>query len=81
MPPAGLDQFRQLLDGFIFFHLGADAEVEVDAGDNGVVIKIKHSRVRPFQWKLDFSVLDRLAGDPQRFEEVMLDHLTRHRRS
>ncbi len=81
MTPRDLQQFRQLLDNFVFFHLGADARVDLQAAGDEVVIAIEHGRVRPFQWRLRGSEVARLVADPSSFEDAMLDQLTIHRRS
>ncbi len=81
MTPADLDRFRELLDGFVFFHLGSDARVEVGESEAGLTVSFEHPRVHAFHWRLRDEEAAGLAADPRRFEDAMLEQLTTHRRS
>ncbi|MFQ5740731.1 MAG: hypothetical protein ACE5JX_17140 [Acidobacteriota bacterium] len=76
-----LSQLREKLDMFVFFHLGSDASVEVREEKEALVVALRHHRVEPFDIRIRRSELGTLVGDPARFENMMLDYLTAHRRS
>ncbi|RPI24772.1 MAG: hypothetical protein EHM61_16150 [Acidobacteria bacterium] len=72
---------RQSLELFAFFHLGSDARIDVNESESGVEISVAHSRVVPFDLSLCWAEVEDLVADPARFEALMLDQLTRYRRS
>lgn len=85
-PPAGtswersLEKFRQRLDFFVFFHLGADADVRLEPSSETLQVTISHRRVRPMRLTLAWGEIAELVGSPEAFERYMLGQLTHHRR-
>jgi len=75
------ETFRERLELFSFFHLGSDARIDIQGGTEGLKIFVAHSRVSPFEFTLSWPEVEDLLGDPSRFEGLMLDCLTRYRRS
>lgn len=75
-----LERLRERLDFFVFFHLGADAEVGLKASEDTLRIAISHQRVRPLTLELTWKRVGELAESPEAFETYMLDQLTSHRR-
>lgn len=73
-------RFRERLDFFVFFHLGADARVEVRPSGERLHVRIAHQRVHPFQLDLKWDLVGEFAESAEAFEDYMLDLLTRHRR-
>ena len=76
-----IQELRERLGLFSFFHLGSDAEIRLQEGPQGLRISISHRRVTPFEFTIPWAQIQTLAGDPDRFEAFMLDYLTRYRRS
>ena len=68
------------LDAFVFFHLGSDADVSLGAGKGAICVSIRHRRVFPIQFELNPRMIDDFSRHPDRFEEFLLNILTRHRR-
>ena len=79
-PELLLKQFEEELDAFVFFHLGADARVTVKGGVSGVGITVQHQRVHDFSAEFDSQQLRQMAEDPDYFETIMLDFLSKYRR-
>ncbi len=73
-------RFEDELDAFVFFHLGADARVTITRGVSGVEIAIQHQRVHDFSAEIDSRQLQQMAEDPEYFETIMLDYLSKYRR-
>ncbi|HSR67589.1 MAG TPA: hypothetical protein VLU25_06575 [Acidobacteriota bacterium] len=81
MPSDDQQTFRSRLQSFLLFHLGVDAQLEFQAGqDGGVEVSLSHSRVHDFSFALGPAELARLAASPEETEEFLLDQLTAHRR-
>ena len=76
-----IEQFRERLGLFCFFHLGSDAEINVREDTEGLKVTISHKRVTPFEFIVPWAQVQSIAGDSDRFEALMLGHLTRYRRS
>jgi len=74
-------ELRERLELFSFFHLGSDAEIRYQEDEGGLKVSISHRRVTPFEFTVPWAELEALAGAPDRFEALMLDYLTRYRRS
>lgn len=68
------------LSNFVLFHLGSDARVKVDSGENGLTVAISHIRVESFRLELSWEQVQDLVGDDERLEDFLLDQLTIHRR-
>lgn len=79
-PELLLKRFEEELDAFVFFHLGADARVTVTGGVSGVEIAVQHQRVHDFSAEIDSKQLRQMAEDPDYFETIMLEFLSRNRR-
>lgn len=75
-----VSKFRQRLDLFIFFHLGADAQVSVEEGAGALLVSIAHRRVEPFSLQVAFSRVHALLNDSRGVENFMLEQLMPHRR-
>ncbi len=75
-----LERLREQLDFFVFFHLGADAEISLRACQGTLRIAIAHQRIRPLTLELTWERVGELAQSPEAFETYMLDRLTSHRR-
>jgi hypothetical protein len=73
-------EFREKLDLFCFFHLGADARVDVVEQQDQLRISVEHHRVEPFQFAVSFARLQQLLKEPDHLERFMLDEITPHRR-
>lgn len=63
-----------------FFHLGADARVEIHEEAVWLRVRIEHSRVEPFEFNLPPDEAGRLSNDPAALEQFFLQQLTAHRR-
>ena len=74
------NSFKEELDAFVFFHLGADARVTVKSETAGIEIAVEHQRVHDFSVKIDPQQLQRMADDAGYFETIMLDCLSKYRR-
>lgn len=79
-PDLLLESFREELDAFIFFHLGADARVAVTGGLKGIEISVEHQRVHDFSVRIGPQQLQRMSEDAGYFETILLDCLSKHRR-
>jgi hypothetical protein len=75
-----LERLREQLNFFVFFHLGADAEVSLKADEGNLRIAIAHDRIRPMSLELSWERACELAEAPEAFEMYMLEQLTSHRR-
>lgn len=73
-------RFRERLSAFVFFHLGSDALVELEAVPGGLKVRLQHHRVEPFSFQLEAGQVERFTADAEAFEDFMLDLLTRYRR-
>lgn len=75
-----LAKFREKFDMFVFFHLGADAQIRIEEESDYCHVSIKHRRVNPFTFDILFAQIESLLQDPREFERFMLDQVTPHRR-
>lgn len=73
-------RLREQLDAFLFFHLGADAEVAFREQPGALSISVQHRRVSPFEFTLDRHRLEDLLAKPDELERFLLHQLTLHRR-
>ena len=64
----------------VFFHLGADATLNMDLSDTRLHVSIGHSRVKPFDLDIPCQELEVMAENPERVEELFLEMLVQHRR-
>lgn len=72
--------FLERLQLFCFFHLGADADIQVEEREDHLEISLNHHRVDPLQFLVSYRRLDELEGDPAQLERFMLEEITPHRR-
>ncbi|UCF35855.1 MAG: hypothetical protein JSU96_13595 [Acidobacteriota bacterium] len=77
--PSLVERVRGDLEPFVFFHLGADARLDVNWSEEQVAVEIEHSRIRPIQFRLTSAQIEAFGGDFEAFEQFMLEQLTRHR--
>ncbi len=75
------DTLRERLSLFSFFHLGSDAKIGIAETSEGLKISVAHSRVHPFEIAFTWPEVQKLLAEPSRFETLLLDYLTRYRRS
>jgi hypothetical protein len=73
--------FRKRLELFCFFHMGSDTQINLRDDTDGLHVEIAHRRVTPFEFTVPWPQLQALAADADSFERLMLDYLTRYRRS
>ena len=73
--------FREMLDAFVFFHLGSDAQIRVEVFEGGLRVGLEHSRVRPIGFTVGEAELAAMNRDSAVFEEFMLEHLVKRRRA
>jgi hypothetical protein len=71
--------FRRYLEAFVFFHLGADAELSWSRDESGIEVGIEHSRIRPTRFRLSPDQLREMVDDSRK-EEFLLDVLTQARK-
>ncbi len=64
---------------FVFFHLGADAQVESREADLGLRFRIQHERVKPFDFELSWVQVEQMTTDPELLEDYLLDYLASYR--
>lgn len=76
---AAATAFRDYLQEFVFFHLGADARTEFLDDGRRIQIRIEHNRVRPIVFWLSEAELAALTDDTGR-EAYLLSVLTEARR-
>lgn len=74
------DFLVQRLKLLVFFHLGADAELEIVSTSEGLQVSIRHSRVNPFDLDLPCKELQAMADNPKKVEERFLKLLVKNRR-
>ena len=74
------DQLEERLRLLVFFHLGADAVLELDSRANGLRVSVEHPRVRPFVVDLAVGDLERMSKDHEALEDHFLDLLVANRR-
>lgn len=72
--------FLDLLQQFVFFHLGSDVLLQIESSDGGLEVFIEHERIRPFKMRFSSKEIASFTADPMFFEERMLEHLTQNRR-
>lgn len=77
---SSLEQFREALESFSFFHLGSDARLRFHERESSLSVSIEHDRVHPFTFQLSREELDEFVGDFERLEGFLLEQLTRNRR-
>ncbi len=76
-----VQQFRENLESFVFFHLGSDAKLEIRDGAASLRVELEHKRIHDLEFEIDAARLRRLVAEPTLFEEMMLEYLVSHRRS
>jgi len=74
------DRLIQRLKLLVFFHLGADATLNMDLTKTGLHLSIGHSRVDPFDLDIPCQKLEVMADNPEKVEELFLDLLVKNRR-
>ena len=74
------DQLEERLRLLVFFHLGADAVLELDSRANGLRVSIEHPRVSPFVLELALDDVERISKDDEALEDHFLDLLVANRR-
>jgi hypothetical protein len=74
------EEFLELLQQFVFFHLGSDVSLRIESSSGGLEVSMKHERIRPFKMGFSSKEIASFTADPILFEERMLEHLTENRR-
>ncbi len=74
------EAFLDLLQQFVFFHLGSDASLRIESSGDGLEVFIEHERIHPFEMRFPSKEIASFTADPIFFEERMLEHLTENRR-
>ncbi len=78
---AMVQEFRDRLESFVFFHLGSDAKLEIQEELESLAVKLEHPRIRPLGFTIETARLRRVLAEPVLFEEMMLEYLVTYRRS
>ena len=73
------DRLVQRLKLLVFFHLGADATLDLIINPSGLKASISHSRTEPFDLILTSQELKDIADSPETVEELFLDLLVSNR--
>ena len=73
-------RFLGKLQLFCFFHLGADADAQVEEQEDHLEIHLNHHRVDPLQFRVSYRRLSELVEDPAQLECFMLEEIAPHRR-
>ncbi|MFH1965221.1 MAG: hypothetical protein ABIJ42_06720 [Acidobacteriota bacterium] len=72
---------NEFLEKFILFHLGRDAEIEINASPDGSVsCSLIHSRIQEISFEMKPAQVKRFSEDIPAFEDYLLELLTRNRR-
>lgn len=74
------DRLVQRLKLLVFFHLGADATLNMDLTKTGLHVSIGHSRVDPFDLDIPCQELEMMTGNLEKVEELFLELLVKNRR-
>ncbi len=76
-----VQQFREKLESFVFFHLGSDAKLALQQEPDSLAVHLEHKRIRPLRFTIDSTRLATILAAPDLFEEMMLEYLVAYRRS
>ena len=71
----------EFLERFILFHLGRDAEVNVETSPDGPLkCSLVHPRIEDVNFEMNPEQVKRFSGDIPAFEDFLLELLTLNRR-